>query len=326
MRHALFLATAAMLAPGLAQAQTGYKPPEHTTGWPGLAGGESQSEMRASIAQGPELQRGRPARWQLAEHGRVSRALAALQPGRKGVVDAYVVSIALDSDPVFGREAREAGKVLSRRYGAAGRTLVFAGTNGSGPSELPLGSISTLTLALARVAEVMNAGEDVLVLYVTTHGSPAPLGIAYHDGDEGFGFMPPARMAAVLEELGIRRRVLLLSACYSGIYVPDVSSDDTALITAAAADRTSFGCRAENDWTFFGDAMINRALRKPQGLEAAFDEARGMIGQWEAAEKLDSSAPQISMGSKVAGWLGPLEARIGPATAPVGRPATEAFD
>ena len=77
---------------------------------------------------------------------------ARLHPQRKGVVDAYVVSIGLDSDPIFGREAREAGKVLSRRYDAAGRTIVLAGTDGSGPSTLPNGSPTTLAIALARSA------------------------------------------------------------------------------------------------------------------------------------------------------------------------------
>ena len=79
-----------------------------------------------------------------------------MQPQRKGVVDAYVVAVALDSDPVFSREAREAGKVLSRRYDAAGRTIVLAGTDGSGDSKLPRGSPDNIAAALARVAEVMD--------------------------------------------------------------------------------------------------------------------------------------------------------------------------
>jgi len=60
------------------------------------------------------------------------------------------VSIALDSDPVFGREARVAGDVLRRRYGALGRTIVLAGSDGNAPSELPRGSPETLAIVLAR--------------------------------------------------------------------------------------------------------------------------------------------------------------------------------
>lgn len=324
----LRLAAALLLpVPALAQpapAASTYQAPKHDTGWPGLVGGQSQAEVTASLALGPELQRGRSAKWTLAEHRRLTQALAAIQPQRKGVVDAYVVAIGLDSDPVFGREAREAGKVLSRRFGAAGRTIVLAGTDGSKPSELPSGSLESLTLALARIAEVMNPAEDVLVLYSTSHG--AKVGIAYHDGDEGFGLLPPARLAALLDELGIKRRLLILSACYSGIFVPALASEDTALFTAASSERPSFGCMAENDWTFFGDAMINHALRKPQPLAAASDEARGLITQWESGGNLQPSEPQVSIGARVPAWLAPLEARMPKAaTQPVGRPATEAL-
>ena len=120
--------------------------------------------------------------------------------------------------------------------------------------------------------------------------------------------------------------MLIISACYSGVFVPALASPTTALFTAASDSRPSFGCAADNDWTFFGDAMINHALRKPQPLSAASDEARGMIGEWEAAGNLTPSNPQVSIGDDVATWLAPLEARMpGTATQPVGKPATDAL-
>jgi hypothetical protein len=238
------------------------------------------------------------------------------------VVDAYVVAIGLDSDEVFGREAREAGKVLSRRFDAAGRTLVLAGSDGRGGAALPTGSLHSLSLALARVAELMDEKEDVLVLFSTSHGIPT--GLTYHDGDEGYGVLTPARLAALLQGLGLRNRLLILSACFSGVFVPAVWSDTTALVTAASAGRTSFGCAADNDWTFFGDALINRALRKPQPLAAASEEALRLIAGWEAGKNYDASYPQVSIGSRVGAWLGPLEARMPKAaTQPVGRPAAQ---
>ncbi|MBO9714007.1 C13 family peptidase [Sphingomonas sp.] len=309
-----------LAAPAVAQAQD---VPRHSSGWPGLVNGDNQTEVAKGFAAGPELQRGRAAKTMLAEHRRLDRALATLQPQRKGVVDAYVVSVALDSDPVFAREAREAGKVLTRRYAAEGRSITLSGPDGRGPNELAVGSLTSLTLVLARIAELMDPKEDVLVLYTTSHG--APVGIAYHDGDEGFGLLSPDRLEALLDELGIQRRVLLLSACFSGVFIPSLASADTALLTAASSDRTSFGCRAENDWTFFGDALVNHALRKPQPLAAAGDEADTMIGGWETAAKLKPSNPQVSIGDNVKSWLGPLEAHLPPATAPVGAPATDAL-
>jgi peptidase C13-like protein len=294
--------------------------PQHKSRWPALVSGTNAAEASASLDLGPNLERGRSARLELAEHRRLTGALAGLAGQRKGVVDAYVVVVGLDSDPVFGREAREAGTVLSRRFDAAGRTLVLAGSDGSGPSGLPMGSLHSLSLALARVAELMDPNEDVLVLYSTGHG--APIGLTYHDGDEGFGVLTPARLASLLAELGIGRRLLMLSACYSGTFVPALSSDGTAIIAAAAAGRPSFGCAADNDWTFFCDAMINRALRKPQPLSAAADEALKLVNAWETRRKHQPSYPQVSIGSGVDAWLKPLEARMPKtATQPVGRPS-----
>jgi hypothetical protein len=278
--------------------------------------------MSASLDLGPNLERGRSARSVLAEHRRLTSALAGLAPQRKGVVDAYVLVVGHDSDAVFGREAREAGKVLSRRFDAAGRTLVLAGGDGRSASALPMGSLHALSLALARVAELMDPDEDVLVLYSTGHG--AEYGLTYHDGDQGYGVLTPARLAALLGELRLRNRLLILSACYSGIFAPAVRSDTTALFTAASADRTSFGCSADNDWTFFGDAMINRALRKPQPLAEASIEALKLVGRWEQAKKYESSRPQVSIGSRVDTWLKPLEARMPKTpTQPVGKPAAD---
>jgi hypothetical protein len=315
----LAVAVAAAALAGAAPAPSA-QPPVHTAPWPPLFTGTTIADATASLDLGPDLERGRGARAELAEHRRLTAALAALAPQRKSAVDAYVVAVGLDSDAVFGREAREAGRVLARRYDAAGRTLVLAGTDGASPGILARGSLHSLSLALARVAELMDRREDVLVLYTTGHGTRA--GLAYHDGDEGFGLLTPARLAALLDELGIKNRLLILSACYSGVFVPVVWSDTTALVTAASADRTSFGCAADNDWTFFGDAMINRALRKPQPLAAASAEAVRLIGEWEAAKGYEPSYPQVSLGAGIDAWLKPLEARMPKvATAPVGRPA-----
>lgn len=265
------------------------------------------------------MQRGRSAQDMLRDRRRLETALGALAPQRRGTVDAYVVTIALDSDPVFAREAREAGRVLARRFDAEGRTLVLAGPDGSNAG-LPRGSITSLTIALAQLAEVMDPEEDVLVLYTTSHG--AQIGLAFHDGDNGYGILSPQRLRDVLTELGIERRVLLLSACYSGVFIPHLASDDTAIATAAAWNRTSFGCEADNDWTYFGDALINRALRQPQSLAASVRAAQAQIVGWELERNLTPSLPQLSIGANVGGWLAELEARMpGDATEPVGRPA-----
>lgn len=324
MRSILPFAFALLALPAASAQQQPYSPPQHTAPPPPGIARSTPEEVVQQADGATQIERDRTATHALAEHRRLNRALAALAPQRKGVVDAYVLSVALDSDPVFGREAREAGKVLARRYDAVGRTIVLGGSDGKGPSPLPMGSPANIEAALARVAELMDAQEDVLVLYTTSHG--APFGLVYHDGNEGFGAISPRRLAGLLRGHGIERRLLLISACYSGVFLPALAGVETVIVTAAASDRSSFGCVAENDWTFFGDALVNRALRKPQPLGSAVSEAIAQISGWETKAGLKPSLPQQSIGAEAQKWLAPLEARMPRvATQPVGRPSADSL-
>jgi hypothetical protein len=261
-----------------------------------------------------------PAAQQLAEHRRIDAALAALKPQRPGVVDAFVIVVALDGDPVFGREAREAGRVLANRFDAVGHTMVLANDEGDNKADAP-GSPQTLALALARAAELMDRNEDVLVLYSTSHGEPDE-GIIYKDMQRGAGIISPARLAGMLDELGFRNRLLMLQACFSGQFVPPLANSNTIVVTAAAADRSSFGCQAGNDWTFFGDALVNHAFRQPLPLDVQLRRATALISAAEERDHLLPSNPQVSMGSDTARWLDQLDAREPKsASAPVGQSA-----
>ena len=259
-----------------------------------------------------------PPSQQLAEHRRLDAALDALKPQRPGVVDAYVVVVALDGDPVFSREAREAGRVLARRFDAAGHTVVLANDEGSSKADA-LGSPETLALALARVSELMDKQEDVLVLYSTSHGEP-DVGLVYRDRQRGAGVISPPRLASMLSSLGVRNRLLILQACFSGQFVPALKDTSTIVVTAAAADRSSFGCQAGNDWTFFGDALVNHALRQPLPLDIQLQRASALIAAAESRNDLTPSNPQVSTGAETAKWLSALEQREPQTTSePVGQ-------
>ena len=262
----------------------------------------ASSAQQAEWAAVPE-----PPAQLLAEHRRLSAALDALKPQQPGTVDAYVVAVALDGDLVFNREAREAGRVLASRFDAAGRTIVLANDEGADKAAGP-GSPESLSLALARVAELMDASEDVLVLYSTSHGEP-DTGLVYKDLKRGGGIISPPRLAGMLSSLGIRNRLIILQACFSGQFVPALKGPSTIVVTAAAADRSSFGCQAGNDWTFFGDALINHAFRQPLPLDIQLQRASALIAAAEGRQDLTPSNPEVNTGSDAAKWLSRLEQR-----------------
>ena len=298
------LALAALLAIGPAPAQRNVEDP-----------------YSEAARKGIETRQGRSSQWIYVQHKKLTAALAALPKQRPGVVDAYVVAIGLDADPVFGREAAEASRVLARRYDAVGRTVLLSAGGGAGQAAVANGSPGNLTLALGAIAEKLDPAEDVLVLFTTSHGAPK-YGLAFNDGDFGYGMISPQRLAETLNGFGFKRRMLLISACYAGIFVPPLADANSIIVTAASADTTSFGCDPGNDWTFFGDALINNALRTPASFDAAVGQAIGLIGSWEVLKGAPSSRPQYHRGANAGVWLDALEARTPKdATPKVGRPS-----
>jgi hypothetical protein len=270
----------------------------------------------------PAQPAGTPTAVQLEDQQRMAAAIAKLQPQRPGVVDAYVVVAALDADPVFNREAREAGRVLAARFDAAGHTLVLASDEGTDKGDAPA-TPAGLAHALKSIASLMNRDEDVLVLYTTSHGSPDK-GLNFRDPMRGAVIITPSQLAAMLDQAGFKNRLIILQACFSGQFVPALAGPRTVVVTAASSLTSSFGCSAGNDWTFFGDALINRAMRQPDTFVRQYRRAWVTILEWEKQLGVPSSNPQIDVGDETAGWLAALDARE-PKTAssPVGQDPIE---
>ena len=273
----------------------------------------------AFIALGPaSAQAPQPA----ANDLRINAALAKLEPQRAGVVDAFVIVAALDGDPVFNREAREAGRVLASRFDAEGRTLVLAEDEGADRADAPA-TPTSLASALSRAAALMDRSEDVLVLYATSHGTPRA-GLNYKHALYGASVLGPDELAEVLAGHGFENRLIILQACFSGQFIPALAAPKTVVATAASSMASSFGCSSSNDWTFFGHALINQALRTRDTFARQFRRAVVTIIGWEKQLGIEASNPQISVGKESVGWLAALDSRAGTVpTAPVGRPPSE---
>lgn len=105
-------------------------------------------------------------------------------------------------------------------------------------------------------------------------------------------------MAALkaLDKSGIRWRVIVISACYSGSFIPALQSPETLIITASAADKTSFGCNRGDRYTYFGRAFFDLAMREQSSIKQAFEQARQTVTKWETAQGFEPSEPQWSIG------------------------------
>ena len=98
-----------------------------------------------------------------------------------------------------------------------------------------------------------------------------------------------------------------VNACYSGGFVDALRDDSTRGMTSARADRTSFGCGADSDITYFGKAFLSEALNKTTSLRDAFDLAKKSIATWADADKEEHSEPQLSPSPSLEAQLSPWQ-------------------
>jgi hypothetical protein len=103
----------------------------------------------------------------------------------------------------------------------------------------------------------------------------------------------------MLDRTSVQHRVVIISACYSGVFVGPLANANTLVLTAADSDHSSFGCQDKVKWTYFGDAFFNRALRHTADLRSAFVTARKFISAREKHDGLVPSNPQISGGKNI---------------------------
>lgn len=235
----------------------------------------------------------------------LGEALAALKPERRGVTDLYFLGFAgTATQDVFLKEVRAAQRLFDERFDTRGRSLLLI-NNPHTIEEAPVASITNLRQALAGMARKMNIDEDVLFLFLTSHGSPHRFSVSFPALD--LDDLSDRELKDMLDRAHIKWRVLVISACYSGSFIDALKDAHTLILTAAAADRTSFGCGSEEEFTYFGDAFFNTALRRQRSFVAAFEEAKAIIARREAAEKLRPSEPQLYLGSAMKAKLLELE-------------------
>jgi Peptidase C13 family len=254
----------------------------------------------------------------------VANALAQIAPSRSGIAEVYFVGMAAFAEQdVFKREVVSAKAIMDARFDTQERSTLLINHRDT-VSTQPLANATNLAKILAGIGRAMDPDKDLLVLYVTSHGTNGRIAVSFPDF--GLNALTPERLAAILDQSGIKNRVVILSACHAGSFVPALAHPGTLVLTAAHADKTSFGCSNEREWTYFGDALFNHALRKTTSFVEAFHDASRIVGTWEAAQKLTPSEPQISLGSTIGATLDAVHDRLSasstqaPETPPTSKP------
>jgi hypothetical protein len=249
-----------------------------------------------------------------AQRGLLDREAARLKPRTPGKVNLYAIVFAGDgSQNVFRNEAEYFDTLFSKRLGAEGHVVVLE-NNPASLTTRPLATWSNLENALDAVAAKMDPQQDILLLYFTTHGSedhtllvdmdPLPL-------DQ----ISATDLPGILAEHPFKYKVVIVNACYSGGFIPPLKNAGTMVITAARADRSSFGCGEQSELTWFGHAFLVDALNQTDDFRQAFRLAKAQVAAWEKRDNYEPSEPQISTGGDIAAQLAKWRKGVRPGAA-----------
>lgn len=153
-------------------------------------------------------------------------------------------------------------------------------------------SVQSFTTSLSS----LNAanGNDACLVFLTSHGSRDGFNI-------GSSRLSPSAFGSALDKgCGSRPTVVLVSACYSGLYALDSSNlkkPNRVILTAARSDRTSFGCSPENQYTYWDGCLIEH-LPKSSTFKDLAGRIQACINRKESGMPTPSM-PQTFIGSDV---------------------------
>lgn len=237
-------------------------------------------------------------------------ALAKIAPGTPNTPELFVLSFGGDSaESVFLNEVSYIKRLFEARFGAADRVLTLA-NHPKTTAKLPLATASNLRAALKGLAQKMDSDEDILFVYLTSHGSKTHE-IFVQQGPLPLDQIDPATLKKALDSAKIRYQIVLISACYSGGFIKPLAGTNRIVMSAANATQPSFGCGSDSDITYFGQAYLVEALNQTHDFVKAFEIAERSVTEREARMGFEPSKPQISAGpealAQIRAWKKQLE-------------------
>ena len=247
--------------------------------------------------------------------------LMRLEEQRPGIGDMYFLGAAPYAlQDTFVNELGAVRRLMDERFDTAGRSIVLA-NHASTLASIPLASVTNLRSSLEYLGETIDAEEDIVFLFLTTHGGTNHE-LSFEMPPLALTQLNPTLLARMLADSGIKWKVIVVSACYSGGFIEPLKDDNTLIITASDASSASFGCEASSSFTWFSQALFDQALRRTRSLADAFAAASAAVLQREKSEGHAPSNPQIHMGRAIRDKLDALERRL--ESIDPGRPAIHA--
>jgi hypothetical protein len=224
--------------------------------------------------------------------------LSALNESRSDMTDLYLLAVGgYGMEDVFLNEVRFVQDLFDRSFDTYKRSLILV-NNPATLNDYPMANGHNLQDALHGIAGRMDVDEDILFLFMTSHGSRKHR-FSIDLGPVPLDDLSPQQIRQALDDAGIRWRVIVVSSCYSGGFIEPLKDPNTLIITATAADRQSFGCGAASSFTDFGTAYFKHALAQTPDFIRAFDLAARWVEEKEQRENRRASIPRKYVGEAI---------------------------
>jgi hypothetical protein len=147
------------------------------------------------------------------------------------------------------------------------------------------------------------------LVYFSSHG--APQGVLVDKV-----ILPPPLLAEILDRTcQARPTVVVISACFSGVFVPELAQPNRMILTAARPDRTSFGCGEADKYPYFDTCFLSD-LPQSHDFPALGKAVQDCVAAREIEQGMHPpSEPQLWIGAGLRPIL-PLYAFAKPSRAP----------
>ncbi|HVJ41466.1 MAG TPA: C13 family peptidase [Dongiaceae bacterium] len=183
------------------------------------------------------------------------------------------------------------------RFGSLLRGPAFSPVHLFSADEAAGTDVATSDNLSAAMANLPARGNDGCLVFITSHGSRD--GVAMKADLDHEQRLTPARLGSLLDEsCGSRSTVAIVSACFSGIFL-DLAAPNRIILTAARADRTSFGCGAEFTYTYYDSCLLDQWPHAPN-FQLLYGAVVNCVREKERKLGITPSEPQAAFGTQVA--------------------------
>jgi len=243
----------------------------------------------------------------------LDHVLSDIADERPAATDLYFVGFSpYGRDDGFHLDVDAAQKVMDERWGTTDRSLLLVNS----PQTLlttPFATITNLRETLNEIGAAIDPEDDVVMLYLTSPGGKGSRLTADLPPLSLVELTPPG-LRQLLDDAGIKWRIIVVSACYSGGFIEPLKDDHTLIVTSSRAEQAPPGCGRAGESTVFGEAFFQQGMGTAASFAAAFEVAKLRVAEREKGAKLaPPSEPQWWIGPEMADKLSGLR-RGGPAS------------